>query len=522
MAAFKEEEPQPVLFGLDAHGIQKYLFATSKLREIVGASHLVGSLTDQWVSESLKRLSIGQYVLGASEWYEPVRLGGGSVRLVLSQAELAKQLLHTIRRRALETAPGMLFDAAWVPYDTQGGDLADVNRLLIEKINAARNHPGAGAAFKGFPISAPCRLTFDPASGFGEEVNERLCEVSLSKRLAQSRGRSVWRDFVSGHPLVERYADADEPFESELGRMAGKEAENGYVAVVCVDLNDLGERGREATAGNYGLAAAQEFHRFTEAVKTATRQAFHAGLAAIENNRMAIAVVENNLPSRQLPLRPLVIGGDDMTFVMDARLAAPFLLGLMRSFEQNGFRGGGGIAFVKAKAPFGRTVDLAEQLVASSKAKGRGVSHVDFLACAGEVPADIKACRSQGPDGCRLTAGPWSLDDFEVLVGKAKTLARLPRTHIRGAADRCHEGREEGQRAFENLKENLARGLGGRPDTNNGRPFTQTELSELYPDGFFQTKDSGTETDLLDCIALFRFVADSGAFKQDRQVKAHV
>lgn len=496
----------PVLFGLDAHGIQRYLFATAKLREIVGASQLVADLTDAWVREALDHLATPPRSAGGEAWHEPVRIGGGSVRLVLSGPDVARRLVGEIRRRAVSEAPGLGFDAAWVPFDVTGGDLADANRLVIDRINAARNHPPTGGAFRGFPISAPCRMTFEPAAGFGEDRNERLCEASLAKRRAQIRGRGAWSDHVADHPLVTSRARASDPFETELNQMVGGEAENGYVAVVCLDLNDLGERGRQATVGKAGFTAAAEFHRFTEAVKQATRTAFHAGLDAIVGDPCAAAVLEANPPPARLPLRPLVIGGDDMTFVTEARLAGPFVLGMLRSFEASGFHGGAGIAFVKAKSPFGQAVNVAEQLVATSKAKGRETSHVDFMACAGEMPADVQSCRRAAePPGVRLTAGPWSLDGFEALRVKAATLARLPRSHIRGAADRCHEGLEEGRRAFEDLRENLVRGLGGRPD--GGRPFTAADLDQLCPGGFFAAGPSGQVTDLLDCIDLFRFVA---------------
>lgn len=501
-----------VLFGLDVHGIQRYLFATAKLREIVGASQVVADLTDEWVREGLANLAIRKRTPGSDSWHEPVRLGGGSVRLVLSKPDLAPVLLGTIRRRAIAEAPGLSFDAAWVPFDTQSGDLAEANRLLIERINAGRNRPRDGGAFKGFPISAPCRMTFEPATGFGEDRNERLCEASLAKRRAQGLGRGDWWYYVADHPLVQARSQADDPFETELNEMVGGEAENGYVAVVCLDLNDLGRRGQEKTAGLTGSTATAAFHEFTETVKRATKAAFHGGLDALVSDPCAAATLDACAPPRRLPLRPLVIGGDDMTFVMDARLAAPFVLGMLRSFESAGFHGGAGIAFVKAKSPFGRAVNVAEELVATSKAKGRSTSHVDFLTCAGEIPADVRHAREAGrPADARLTSGPWTIDGFEALVRKAATLARLPRGHVRGAADRCHEGVEEGQRAFADLRENLVRGLGGRPDADRGRPFTDADLLTLYPDGFFTAGPSGLETDLLDCIDLFRFVTASSA-----------
>ena len=506
---------EPVLFGLDAHGIQKYLFATSKLREIVGASRLVASLTDAWVEEALEALRIRSrgHGDGGADWFVPVRLGGGSVRLVLARAELAKVLAGTLRRRAIAEAPGLAFDMAMTPFDTSTGDLAEANGRVIERINASRNRVRGGGQFAGFPFGAPCRLTFQPAGGYGEDVNERLCEASLAKRAAQRLGRGEWAELVRDHQLISGRATGDDPFESELSRMVDGGTDGGHVAVVCLDLNDLGEQGRVVTERCRGFQAADAFHRFTERVKHATTKAFRAGLDAVAKHPAAATVLpspddagRSEIPP--LPLRPLVMGGDDLTFVMHGRLAVPFLAGMLRSFETDGFNGGGGIAFVKAKSPFGRAVDVAEQLVASAKRKGRDRSHVDFLLCTDEIPSDVQTMRTHGAGrGLRLTAGPWTLAGFDALVGKAATLARLPRRHVRAAADRCREGEAESLRAFEDLRENLARGLGGRPDADGGGRFGVDDLERLYPTGFFREDGEEKSTDLLDCIDLFRFVS---------------
>lgn len=505
----------PVLFGVDVHSIQRYLFATSKLREVVGGSQLVSDFTSTWVIDELKALGLsdeGSTEDGPSpQGYLPVRIGGGSVRLVLPTAAAAADLALRLNCRSIERAPGLSHDIAWVAFDPAGDSLADRNGELIRLLNDRRGKPRGGGGFAGFPFTAPCLLTQNPAVGYGEGGNERLCEASLAKRLAQRDGRGDLLEKVRDHALVRACGDPDTPFEFELSGIADDGNENAYIAVVCVDLNDLGQRGRSAVGNANGRTAARLFHAFTEHVKVATTKAFTHALASLPADAAAAApLAEARRPGRRLPLRPLVIGGDDLVFVMHAACGIPFAVNMLDSFGDSGFVGGAGITFVKAKSPFSRAVALAEQLVGSAKAGGRDESRLDFLVCTGEIPADLgDVRRGLTTRGCRLFAGPWTIDQFRVLVNRAKLIADLPRSHVRGAVDCCHEGIAEGERAFEDLRENLVRRLGGRP----GRRLASAEdLEKLYPHGFFTPPVNGVRTtDLLDCVNLFRFICPAGS-----------
>lgn len=504
-----------VLFGIDVHSIQKYLFATSKLREIVGASQIVSDFTAAWVREELYGLGLSADDDSAagptSSRFLPVRIGGGSVRIVLPSAAEAAKLAERLMLRAIERAPGLSYDMAWVSFDPSSDTLSDCNGKLIQLLNDRRMRPRGGGAFAGFPFTAPCRLTQDPANGYGEDKNERLCEASLAKRLAQREAHGDWLEPVAHHELVRTCGDPEEPFEVEFSQLAADDGEHAYLAVVCVDLNDLGQRGREAVGRAVGRDATRLFYGFTESVKTAATQAFADALTAIAADPVASQpLAEAQRPGRRLPVRPLVIGGDDLVFVMHAACGIPFAVAMLESFARNGFVGAAGMTFVKTKSPFSRAVSLAEELVSSAKSAGRDASRIDFLVCGGEVPGELAAVRAGlTRNDRRLFAGPWTIDEFRALVGRAGGLADLPRSHVRRAADRCREGLAEGKRAFDDLRENLVRGLGGRPGQ---RPAAAADLDHLYPTGFFHPPVDGVvTTDLLDCIDLFRFIRAVGA-----------
>ncbi len=78
-----------------------------------------------------------------------------------------------------------------------------------------------------------------------------------------------------------------------------------------------------------------------------------------------------------IPFRPLVFGGDDLTFVCDGRLGVSLAVAYLRAFEQHtaglGKNGGSlsacaGVAIIKSHYPFARAYELATELTSSAKA----------------------------------------------------------------------------------------------------------------------------------------------------------
>jgi hypothetical protein len=79
-----------------------------------------------------------------------------------------------------------------------------------------------------------------------------------------------------------------------------------------------------------------------------------------------------------IPFRPIVFGGDDVTFVCDGRLGLSLATAYLRAFEQQTARAGlgkdgdgltacAGVAIVKSHYPFARAYALAEELTRSAK-----------------------------------------------------------------------------------------------------------------------------------------------------------
>ena len=496
----------PVLLGIDVHGIQSYLFATSKLKEIIGASRIVDDFTgdqpDDVPAQLMTALGLTSTVSGAptgDRWYVPVRLGGGVVRLLLPNDGIARRFVRLMSEWALVHANGLAFDADWVTYDLSAGNYAEANTDLVLQINAKRQAISRGSGFNGFPFSAPCRLTGDPAEGY-DGRNERLCAASLDKRTYQARRDDRWAS-VKDESILKAFKvdDVRRPFILDLESMQGEAPADAYMAVVALDLNSLGDKGKALVDNAKGVEALHLVRGFVENVAAATSAGFGEALNSLANNPDSpheFATIARMVDhSGKLPLRPLVFGGDDLTFVMHSVLAPRFAFCLASSLVKAGYSSGVGIAFVKTRSPLSRAMDLAEALLARAKRAGRDKTHIDFMLCSAEIPPDAS---DRDPAGDRAARGPYDLPGFQALMHNAGILKHeLPSSHIRGAVDGFRKSRAAGRELLDDLIENIDRGLGGGARaTKNSRELLGTMKS-----------DDAIAATYLDCVDLFRFIA---------------
>ena len=147
------------------------------------------------------------------------------------------------------------------------------------------------------------------------------------------------------------------------------------------------------------------------------------------------------------------------------------------------------------------------------------------MLCPGEIPSSVRDGRSERLfDDRVLSSGPWTIEEFEALLDATTALAALPRSHVRGAVDRCRESKESGDTAFADLLENLERGIGNR----GGRRMKPRDLTHHFgASSFFHLPKTDAEgvtqhvTRLLDCVDLFRFVVSDDAAQVEGQMAAN-
>lgn len=512
------------LTGLDIHGIQGYLCATGKLREIVGASGLVKEYSRNRPVEVAQELGMEKREKpdhSSTNWFVPIRHAGGVVRFLFAGKDDAKRWARAISSEIITHAPGMNIDVAHVPYERAPDGFLNRLDALHREVAGKRNRPRRGGDFPGLPITALCNLTGDPAEDYGADKNERLSASCRRKReyAAQRRANAQLRHAIIDDPPIAEALSAEDidpedvqfPLDFSNLPAGTREQAEPYMAVACFDGNSIGRFIREYLDGMGDDEVITGYREFCRDLDEATSSAYER--AALEVSRRHF---QTDQPAGFLPLRPLIQGGDDVTVVLSAHYALEFAQSFMQAFREETAERldrqleiGGGMALVKRKSPFLRAYELAESMLENAKSKTREQSCLDFQLIQKDSPESIRDFRQSeyvSGENDRLTRKPYTLTELEEFLQKTGDLQKkIPRTQLARAARFCRIGHSKAQQAWHEIRDNLARGLGGR----EGQTLMDSvEFNRLYKNGFFVAEDGTMSTDLIDCIEAFRFVEE--------------
>lgn len=409
---------------VDTMQIQPYIFGSNRLRENVGASYLVDVATRDWAFKAVKDAVPGETNIGSDNeliddaWIEngldaEVLYAGGGNFVVLfggddeRAKEYAKEFNARLSEYVLREAPGLQLVIAGLKVNwhedvledvlSLSHRLDDVFRLLAER---KRNHAWS-APLLGLSVTASCRSTGLPATrvvpGIGGEPgylasDEIQAKVAVAwpqqdtPSLADQRLQKVIE-------LLKGYC-----YPADFEDMGATPGEYSHIAIVHADGNGMGQRMHDirlsyaTVAQNRDLVLA--LRHFSINVEDAAKKALNAVFDRLKraiyesggtsivyepNEDMSIKIdLEIGENGYYVPFRPIVFGGDDVTFVCDGRLGLSLATAYLREFEQQTARarlgkdGGGltacaGVAIVKSHYPFARAYALAEELTRSAK-----------------------------------------------------------------------------------------------------------------------------------------------------------
>jgi hypothetical protein len=443
----------------EAKGIQRYIFASGKLRDVVGASDLVAGLANSDDDpDEIRKLLLG---LNCTS---PVfsRRAGGAFCLHSDDRGWLRTVRAHWRLWVMSHMPGLEFSETF----GEGADEIKAMHDCFENAGGIRHNMAAEVMPYGRPISRIAPLTGRPAVAkrdySGDEV--LLDAITKSQRdwadnHEQVMG-SIARRFVSDPATCTFPRDFDPDRETKIGaknplfpfRGDGKDRR---IAIVHADLSGLGELFR--TMGTT-FGTAKENFDLAKAIEDAISGAAKAASALLQVD--GLAVVDNK---RIMPARPVLLGGDDITIIVRADLALAFTEALLIEIETlcentvaakitGALSACAGVAIVRPGTPFLTASHLAESLCNHAKkavkAKGK-IDHGGRMGYASALSfylqhqtalesADDVYKASVGAGGVSLHANPYGLGvraenlgrpTFETLAKLAEALAGIEGGH---------------------------------------------------------------------------------------------
>jgi len=295
----------------EVRGIQRFLFASGKLRDMLGGSELLDYLCadDGLLDQTLKSLDLQPKI---------VRKAGGSFYLLFERREDAVRLRAVWRLACGNWLPGVeQIDAL-----SEGRSAREAMDEGLRLLRKARNRLCADLPRPG-PLSER-----SPRTGLAAVLRER--DESLDAATARQRRFERPKD----QDLAQRFLDEDDylwPINFEEDAPASERfplGERHLVGLLHADGNGLGELLRVLTDAckDADDATYIDLYRgFSDGLSDTT-------LAAA---RQACRVLRPHACDKVLPARPLVLGGDDLTILVRADLALPFAKAFLDAFESH-------------------------------------------------------------------------------------------------------------------------------------------------------------------------------------------
>lgn len=531
---------------LEVGGIQKYILSTGKLKEMIGGSELIESLSAKYLDDFAQNnhLNILKEIRKpVDNEILPLQRNAGAMHLLFSSEAKGREFLQNFGLKLLEDFPGLPIFGALEECEFTSSGIREAKFKLSNKITDQRNKYPTSTGMQLLPICAEAPLDGEPAIGkvsYGKNASSEIISLSSKTKrneqlLEDSKGRLREIEPDEG-------VGPDLKWSDDLEEIAcGSEK----VAFIHIDGNDLGKRFRqelenisdkETDEDKTGQQSSSEdryqnainviktMSALSNTVKETTTAAFKKGLSeCLKHTKLT-----DNTGKKLVPARPLVLGGDDVTVVIRADLALYFIDAFVKEFERysnqelgkknpnDKLTVGVGMVVCPTGYPFLKAFDLSEELVKNSKELTAQMenrpSSMDYIVITNDTENDIDSIRAHlftAEDGSKLTAKPMLLSGnnlAQFVENGISVLEKLPRSTLRNSLSVCRKGVNEALQNYTKLKDNIARGLGGRANQNQ---MGATEFSELFKEGvetkgfFYKDKDDKNfKTKLGDYIEL--------------------
>jgi len=383
------------LYGAAVQGIQSFIFQTNELKDIIGASELVQKICTNLFDE-----------LGFKGNHEMIVQAAGNIKCIFDNEEDCKRAVLEFPKKVMNEAPGITISQAVVKYD---GEFKDAVDKLEKKLRAQRNRPFPSLTI-GLMAIERSRKTGLPAV---KVKDNDLIDAGVEKK----------RDAYEWKQLCEKSFGENVPSSKYAFNIEDLTDHNDWIAVIHADGNGLGKIVQEIGSDPEAL------HIFSQSLDDATRD------AARETYRELEPKFADN---KRIPLRPVVLSGDDMTIICRADLAMKYAETFISKFEKKTGQMGhpltacAGIAFIKSSYPFYYGYNLAEALCEQakkdSKSKdmteandGKVLSSIMFHKVQSsfvEDYQDIVAKELTPAEGHSFNFGPYYLDTSAQLNGR--------------------------------------------------------------------------------------------------------
>ncbi|WKV07856.1 hypothetical protein Q2T46_09800 [Thermoanaerobacterium sp. CMT5567-10] len=368
-----------MIFSLyDSTGIQNYIFSSNKLKEIVGGSELVRKMFKEFLIGAIKNCNFKYSDDDKDNMMDVdvriVYIGGGNAALLYKDKNIMKKVNEEFSTILLKNATSIGYVTAYCEVDIDKDDFKEKRNELLNKLEQKKNMNFRGTRLLGLPITKPSANNEYPAIDSFTEDNR---EIYISTETKCKRDILIDNDqFNDFNYNGEKYE-----FPMELDELGQSEGEN-YIGVVHIDGNNMGHEIDKFLS---------EFDDFTEGMKAMRELSSEIDrvyklffedmvknlIINIKTEKLKFLELKNNT----LPIRPVIMEGDDITFICNGKLALGLAVDILKSINKKNsvkirnyeipISACAGVAIVKSHFPIDRAYKIAEDCCGAAKRKGK-------------------------------------------------------------------------------------------------------------------------------------------------------
>ncbi len=425
---------------VDLRAIQNYIFSSNKLKDNIGASYIVSTLLNKVEGKDLCKNSSGDIKSDSgSENNEEEKgfCGGGNLYLQCKTEDEAKNIARNLSKRIFEKAPGLSFNAVILKAEEEKDFSYRMQRLYQKMAEEKRTHHQI-TTLPSYGINAQCSAGPLSAQYLDNSEGSRkyISEVVQVKRIAAKRAESEFKD-----KYKEALGDDFEPTDEFL-KISPLKGEDSHIAVVHIDGNGIG-------AIFSTLKTLSDYQEFSNKLNNDMQQALRETIKILEDKIRKgewdynyKTVNEQNILKYILPLRPIYIGGDDITFVCEGRLGIElsciFIEEVQKLLNRDDVSFCAGVAIAKTNFPFFQIYKAADALCRSAKNKRlqdikeevakKSDSYIDFHMINSSVYSNLEKVRKIQYTSISgkniLYYRPYKLSEMKKQIENAKNFAR--------------------------------------------------------------------------------------------------
>lgn len=318
------------LYGASVQGIQEFIFKTNQLQEIVGASEIVKSLEQEF--EDFAKINEDNILLNAA----------GNIKAIFDDKNKLEKVVKEFPKLIMQKAYGITISQAVVEIVGEEPTQEDINELE-KKLKIQRNRPSIPLDLS-INIMELAPKTARPL--FRQNKQQKSDIATAQKRDAYAK----W--FSAKRKENKKFVNL-----KELSQLSN---DKNKLAVIHADGNGLGQ---------IVPKLADKLSSFSTKLNDATKNAF------------------KNVKIKEMRIREIILGGDDLTVICDANYALEFTKNFLDNFEKEtsqikelkdvGFEkltACAGIAYCNEKYPFHYAVNLAEALCSATKKHAKAIN----------------------------------------------------------------------------------------------------------------------------------------------------